>query len=173
MVGKLNLAMSLTRSGRRHEEAVAAYEQSSTIAQQFFGPDGWSHGAGSAAKYHMAMAYSLREVGREKDAEEALGRGMHLLGNDASAYYMLARYEARGAERLARSGGDARVVEALTLRALATLQARWPRASRGFRACASSERRFSSATGPRFSSSCSTRRFPPIRCARRVNGTTD
>ena len=44
------------------------------------------------------------------------------LGKDARSFYEVARYDARGAQRLARAGGDARTVDALELRATAALQ---------------------------------------------------
>ena len=68
------------------------------------------------------MAYSLREVGRDEEAEQALAKVSGSIGKDAPSYYELARYDARGAQRLARAGGDARAIDALEHRALAALQ---------------------------------------------------
>jgi hypothetical protein len=109
-------------SGRDHEEAVAAFEESRSIAKELFG-EGWSHsGTTSDEESLIFMAYSLREVGREGEAEQALARARESLGGNASSFYGLARYDARGARRLAATGGDPGAIKALEHRALEALQ---------------------------------------------------
>ena len=68
------------------------------------------------------MAYSLREVGRDKEAEEGVIRVSKSLGNNASSFFELARYQARGAQRLAAAAGDSRSVAALESAALDALR---------------------------------------------------
>jgi eukaryotic-like serine/threonine-protein kinase len=119
---KFNLAFSLTRSDRRDLEAVAAYEESLSIAKEVFGEGDWSHGDSNAAVGHISMAYSLREIGRDKEAEQALAKGRESLGNDGPSFYELARYDARSAQRLEGTGRNVHAIDALKERALVTLQ---------------------------------------------------
>ena len=122
MQSHFRLAYSLMRSGRRHEEAVAAFREFRSIGTELFGGDNWSHGGIDATVGQIAMAYSLREVGRDQAAQQTLAAATRSIGDNAPAHYELARYEARGAERLAEAGGDARAVEALENRTLAALK---------------------------------------------------
>ena len=94
MTCKFDLAITLTRSGHRHREAITAFEESRSIGQELFGGDGWSHNSSNSSVGHVAWAFSLREVGRDKDAEHNLVKGKESLGNDAASYYELARYRA-------------------------------------------------------------------------------
>jgi serine/threonine-protein kinase len=118
MVCKFNLAVSMTRAGRRHAEAVAAFEEAQAMGKELFGGDGWSHSGSNSASAHLLLAYSLREIGRDQDAERALAKARASMGSDAESLYDLARYEARGARRLAAVGGDPRAVAALEQQAL-------------------------------------------------------
>jgi serine/threonine-protein kinase len=122
IVGKFNLAVSLSRSGRRHEEAVAAFEESRSIGKELFGGDGWSHGGPDPVEGSFTMAYSLREVGREKEAEEAVARARKSRTDHAAAFYALARYDARSAQRLATAGGKTLAIDALNRQALVALE---------------------------------------------------
>jgi serine/threonine-protein kinase len=116
-------AVSLTRSGRHHEDAIAAYEEFRSIRRELFGGENISHGdPGVVEAALVSMGYSLRELGRVKEAERAVNEAIRSLGNDANPFYELARYDARGAQRLAAAGGDPRAVDALARKALAALQ---------------------------------------------------
>jgi eukaryotic-like serine/threonine-protein kinase len=121
MACTFNLAASLTRSGARHREAVAAYEESRSIGKEVFGSEDWSHEGSNSAARHFLMAYSLREIGREKDAERALETARATMGDDSESFSELASYDARGAQRLAATGGGPRAIEALEHRALRAL----------------------------------------------------
>jgi serine/threonine-protein kinase len=122
MVAKFNLATSLTRSGRHHEEAVALYEQSLAMSKELFGGDAWGHSGSDVASGLLLMAYSLREVGRETDAERAVATARKSLADDPPALSDLAGYEARGAQRLKENGGDSHAVVALEDQAIETLR---------------------------------------------------
>jgi hypothetical protein len=100
---------------------VRAYEESLSISKELFGGEGWSHEGSNSATSYFLMAYSLREIGREKDALEAIEKSSATMGNDAELFSELASYQARGAQRLAANGGDPRAVEDLEHRALGAL----------------------------------------------------
>ena len=121
MTTKFNLAVCLTRAGR-HGAAVTAYQESRSIGKELFGEECWSHGNSVEGQGNISMAYSLRELGRNKEAEQALARAKKARGDEAASLYEMARYQARGARRLAEAGGDARAIDDLERRALRSLR---------------------------------------------------
>src|SRR5262249_37071071 len=109
MVCKMNLGLCLSRADVRHDEAVASLREARAIGLELFGGEGWSHGDSiNPLDPQIAMAYSLREIGRVEEAEQSIASLRKQVGSDPSSWSELARYEARGAQRLAASGGDAR-----------------------------------------------------------------
>jgi serine/threonine-protein kinase len=118
---KFNLAVFLTRAGR-HREALTAYEESRSIGKELFGEGGWSHGDSIESPGNIAMAYSLRELGRDREAEQALALGRKALNGNAAGFHELACYEARGAQRLRSAGGHPRAIAALEHSALERLR---------------------------------------------------
>ena len=122
MIGlRVNLAFGLTRMGE-HEKAIAEYDESRSIGKEIFGGDGWSHIGTSQTKAETLMAYSLREIGREEEARQFMTRIRKMTGLDGDVLLDLASYDARGAELLARAGGDPGAVEALRLGAIGSLR---------------------------------------------------
>jgi tetratricopeptide (TPR) repeat protein len=121
MVSRFDLSQILTRSGH-HAEALAAYEEARSIAAELFGDD-WGHGDEDVIPVsQLARAYSLRELGRVDEAEQAVRQVRASLGNRPQPLFELARYDARSAARLALAGGGADTVPALEDRAIDDLR---------------------------------------------------
>ena len=122
MACKLNLAVVLSRSARNHEEAVACFQEADSISKELFGGEGWAHdGVMNPAEPRIAWAYCLREIGRVEEADRTVSRLRGEVGDNGPSWCELARYDARGAERLAASGGDARAIHDLEDRAMKAL----------------------------------------------------
>lgn len=112
MVCRGNLGLTLTRAGL-HREAVAAFSEYRATVREATGEDDWSHEADQAAHYRILFAYSLREIGRHPDAEREIGVARKLARDEPEALFEIARYDARGARLLARSGAPSPAVRAL------------------------------------------------------------
>ena len=74
MANTFKLSHVLTRSDR-HVDAIATYEEARTIAADVFPGGDWSHGDQDGFWVtQLAMAYSLRELGRIDEAERVVAR---------------------------------------------------------------------------------------------------
>jgi serine/threonine protein kinase len=107
----------------RHADAIAAYEEAKSIAAEVFPGGDWSHGDQDGFQVtQLAMAYSLRELGRVDEAERAVAGVRMSIGNRPLPLVELARFDARGATRLALSGGDSDAIRVLEDKALDNLR---------------------------------------------------
>ena len=98
----------------RHADAIAAYEEAKSIAAEVFPGGDWSHGNQDGFQVtQLAMAYSLRELGRVDEAERAVTGVRVSIGNRPLPLLELARFDARGAARLALTGGDSDALRVL------------------------------------------------------------
>ena len=122
MHNTFRLSHVLTRSDR-HVDAIAAYEEARTIAAEVFPGGDWSHGDQDGFWVtQLAMAYSLRELGRIDEAERAVAAVRVSVGDRSLSQFELARYDARGAARLTLAGGDSGAVRALEEQAMDDLR---------------------------------------------------
>jgi eukaryotic-like serine/threonine-protein kinase len=122
MANTLQFSRVLTRLDR-HADAIAAYEEAKSIAAEVFPGGDWSHGDQDGSQVtQLAMAYSLRELGRVDEAERAVAGVRASIGNRPQPLFELARYEARGAARLAQAGGDSDAVRVLEDQAMDELR---------------------------------------------------
>jgi serine/threonine-protein kinase len=107
----------------RHADAIAAYEEAKSIAAEVFPGGDWSHGDHDGFQVtQLAMAYSLRELGKVDEAERVVARVRGSIGNRPLPLVELARFDARGAARLALAGGDSDAVRVLEDQAMDDLR---------------------------------------------------
>ena len=122
MANTLYLSGVLTRLDR-HADAIAAHEEAMSIAAELFPGGDWSHGSQDGFQVtQLAMAYSLRELGRVNEAERAVAGVRGSVGNRPQPLFELARFDARSAARLALAGGDSNAVQVLEDQAMDELR---------------------------------------------------
>ena len=107
----------------RHADAIAAYEEAKSIAAEDFPGGDWSHGNPDGFQVtQLAMAYSLRELGRVDEAERAVAAVRVSIGNRPLPLFGTRPVRRPRRREVGVTGGDSDAVRVLEDQAMDDLR---------------------------------------------------